>query len=36
MANGGVETVDCDTVRADARDRLRGCERVFRLRLVNR
>src|SRR3712207_9465510 len=39
-ANGSVERIDCgsgrDVVRADARDRLRGCERVFRLRLVNR
>ena len=38
-ANGSVERIDCgsgrDTVRADGRDRLRGCERVFRLALVN-
>jgi Ca2+-binding RTX toxin-like protein len=39
-ANGSVETISCgtgrDVVRADAGDRLRGCERVFRLTLVNR
>ena len=37
-ANGSVETINCgsgrDTVRADSTDRVRGCERVFRLRLT--
>jgi Ca2+-binding RTX toxin-like protein len=38
-ANGSTERIRCgagrDVVRADATDRLSGCERVFRLNLVN-
>jgi hypothetical protein len=37
-ANGAGERIDCgpsrDLVRADASDRLAGCERVFRLQRV--
>jgi len=37
-ANGAVERIECgagtDVVRADAGDRLRNCDRIYRLRRI--